>query len=81
MKEYITPELIEFTVGFTFEENWTSEGKEWTKVQIKDAKDLAYWMDTYAFDSLPENYRVNNEDNLELNKQKLKKIKESLHET
>ena len=55
--KYYTPDVTEFHVGFFFEENWSTEGKEWALVNIKDAKDLAYWMDTYAFDSIPENYR------------------------
>jgi hypothetical protein len=56
--EYYTPKVEEFHVGITFQENWSSEGKSWQEVKITNAKELAYWMDTYAFDSSPENYRI-----------------------
>lgn len=64
MNTYYTPDVSEFCVGFTFEENWTKEDT-WLTVIIRDAKELAYWMDTYAFDSTPENFRasINNWDN------------------
>lgn len=58
MNKYYTPEVQEFQVGYQFEESWSTEGKEWLKVTIKNAAMLAYWMDTYAFDSKPEEYRT-----------------------
>tara|TARA_R110000868_G_scaffold14414_2_gene67051 strand:+ start:46036 stop:46317 length:282 start_codon:yes stop_codon:yes gene_type:complete len=58
MSEYYQPDPSEFCVGFEFEELWTTEGKSWTKQKMSNAADLANWMDTYAFDSQPEMYRV-----------------------
>lgn len=58
MTEYYTPDPSEFCIGFEFEESWTSEEKIWDKQRINNAADLANWMDTYAFDSTPEMFRV-----------------------
>jgi len=58
MTEYYQPDPSEFCVGFEFEELWTKEGKDWEKQRIENAADLANWMDTYAFDSTPDMFRV-----------------------
>ena len=58
MNEYYQPDPSEFCIGFEFEESWTSEGKSWDKQRITNAADLANWMDTYAFDSTQDMYRV-----------------------